>query len=149
MLTVGTAFVASEMFKAVAPGDQNLFESKDFAVLKAVGALALGVASAAVGAGRLRGKATEKFPKFLDSITAVPRGAVLSRLQELTNASRDGDPTPLTVMETFARDPNAFTPDQRRALGRALNSEKAGAFRKEVNRLIKNKSFREELERLQ
>lgn len=147
--TVATAFVASEMFKAATPGGQNLFESKDFAIQKATAALALGAASAAMGAGRLRGKATERLPKFLDAVTAVPRGAVLSRLQELTNESQRGNAQPLTVMETFARNPGEFNENERRSLGRALHSDKPGAWIKEVERQMKRESFREKVEALQ
>ncbi|MGB0855348.1 MAG: hypothetical protein ACPGSI_18770, partial [Pikeienuella sp.] len=39
---VATAWVASEMFKAAAPGDQDFFGSKDFAINKAMWAMGLG-----------------------------------------------------------------------------------------------------------
>lgn len=135
---VATAWVASEMFKAAAPGAQDFFESKDFSIQKAVAGLGLGVAAAMAGAGRLRGPNAEKFPVMFDAITAVPRGAILSRLQELSNNAQNGNTVPFDVMSRLGRQPGYFSENQRRALTRAMNSDKPNAFTQEVERLMKN-----------
>lgn len=141
---VATAWVASEMFKAVAPGDQNFFESKDFAIHKAVAAFGLGTAAALSGAGRLRGPTAERFPKMLDAITAAPRGAILGRINELRTAAEAGNDLPLRAMERYATNQQSFNSNVQNALGRALNSNKEGAFTKEVQRLMReSKAFRE------
>jgi len=146
---VGTAWLASEMFKAAAPGEQGFFESKDFAVQKANAALALGLTAALAGAGRLRGSYAERYPVFFDAITATPRGALLSRLQELTKAERAGNDLPLRVMSRFARNPTFFNENQQRSLGRALNSERENAFNREVERLMRESSdFRKKVDEL-
>ena len=146
--TIGIAWAASEMFKAAAPGDQDFFESKDFAIQKAVTFFGLGMLGAVAGAGRLRGEAAERFPALLDAVTAVPRAALVSRLQELTNARDRGDNVPLAVMQRFARQPSFFNENQQNALGRAMKSEKKGAFVTEVNRLMKNPRFRKRVDSL-
>jgi hypothetical protein len=141
---VATAYVASEMFKAATPGEQNFFESKDFAIQKAVAAFTLGTGAAVAGAGRLRGPMAERFPILFDSFTAAPRGAILGRLNELTKASQQGNDLPLKVMEKFASNPSAFNQNIQNSLGRAMNSEKAGVFSKEVDRLMReSEAFRE------
>lgn len=145
---IGTAWAASEIFKAAAPGEQDFFESKDFAVQKVVAAYGLGLTAALSGAGRLRGPQAERFPALFDAITAAPRGAVLSRLQELTNNAQEGNEVPLQVMTRFSRQPNYFSENQRNVLGRALNSEKPGAFTREVERLMKTTDFRRRVEGL-
>lgn len=145
---VATAFVASEMFKAAAPGEQNFFESKDFAIQKAVAALGLGLVASLAGAGRLRGQTAERFPALFDAVTAVPRSAILSRVAELTKASEEGNELPLNVMQRYAHQPDFFNKTQQDALGRALQSPDEGAFTKEVERLMKTDNFRKRVQKL-
>lgn len=138
---VGVAFVVSEMMKAVGPGDQDFFESKDFAIQKTVAALTLGLASGMMGLGRLRGPTAERFPALMDSITAAPRSVLTSRIAEISKASEEGNEAPMQVLQRFSVNASAFSTDQQNALMRALMSEKEGAFAKEVNRLMGNADF--------
>lgn len=140
-------YLASEMFKAVAPGEQNFFESKDFAIQKAVAALTIGTAAGLAGLGSIRNKWAEKLPATFDAITSVPRGALLARLQELTKNRKLENDLPLEVMEAIYRDPEIFNANVRNSLSRAFMSKKEGAFTKEVERLSKeSKAFREWLD---
>lgn len=140
-------YLASEMFKAVAPGEQNFFESKDFAIQKAVAALTVGTAAGLAGLGSIRNKWAEKLPATFDAITSVPRGALLARLQELTKNRKLDKNLPLEVMEAIYRDPEIFNANVRNSLSRAFMSEKEGTFTKEVERLSKeSRAFREWLE---
>lgn len=143
---VGIAFVASEMMKAVGPGDQDFFESKDFAIQKTVAALALGLVSGLAGAGRLRGPTAERLPALMDSITSIPRSVITSRMAELTKEGEAGNNAPMMVMQRFATNPSAFTEDQQNALMRAMNNPRQGVFTKEVNRLMGNEDFVRRLE---
>lgn len=138
---VGIAWVASEMMKAAGPGDQDFFASKDFAIQKMVAVMGAGAVAAMAGAGRFRGPIAERFPVFMDAITAIPRGALVSRMAEMTKAAEEGDDSPLQVMQRFASNPAVFSDDQQNALMRALRSEKKGAFTAEVRRLMDNADF--------
>lgn len=145
---IGTGIVVHEMWKAAAPGPQNFFESKDFAINMAVAGFAAGAVGALSGAGRLRGPTADKFPELFDAVTAAPRGAVRSRLEELTKNAEEGNNTPQKVLERFVQNPGAFSHDQQNALGRALNSEREGAFTREVERLMRSsESFRDAVRR--
>lgn len=143
---VATATVIAQMFKAIAPGERNIFESFDFAIDKSIGMLALGAAGMLTGAGRLRGKQAEQFPALLDLITAVPRGIVQSRLRELTVEAEQGNDAPLSVLEKLSTSPQDFPPSVLRRLERSLKSDKPGAFVDQVNKLMRNNSFREKLQ---
>lgn len=144
---VGLAWVASEMMKAAGPGSQDFFESKDFAIQKLVAVMGAGAVSAMAGAGRFRGPTAERFPAFMDSLTAVPRGAVVSLLSDLTKAQESGDPSVMQVMERFATSPSTFNENQQNALMRAMRSGKEGAFTREVQRLMDNEDFVRRLDR--
>ena len=147
LTTFGTAWLASESLKAVGPGDQDLFASKDFAVQKLVGGILWGSTSALLGGGRLRGEAAERLPEFFDAITAVPRGAVHSLIQQVILANDEGNKFPQLVLDTVVRNPNAFNRDQLNSLMRAANSERPGAFNKEVQRLLDDsEDFRNRLD---
>ena len=138
---VATAWLISEMTKAVGPGDQDFFASKDFAIQKLTAVMGLGAAAALSGAGRFRGPLAERFPAFMDAITTVPRTVLVSRMAEMTKAAEEGNEAPMKVMQRFVANPNAFSTDQQNALNRAMNSAKEFEFTKEVNRLMGNDDF--------
>lgn len=138
---VATAWLASEMFKAAAPGDQNFFESKDFSIQKAVGALSLGAIAGLAGLGRLRGPTAERAPVFMDAITTIPRGTVLSILEQLRDSQASGNSVPLQVLNKISTEPDIFSENEAKRLERALNSEKKGEFIKEVERMLQNPEF--------
>lgn len=143
---VAGATVLTQMYKAVGPGERNIFESFDFAIDKSIAAIALGAAGAMAGSGRLRGPGAEQFPALFDAMTAIPRGAVQNRLREMNREVEAGNESPLRVLEILSSEPQRFNRDQLKALERSLYSEKSGAFVKEVERLKRNSpSFRESL----
>lgn len=143
--TVATAAVLFQMAKETVPGGKDfILESGETSIRKAMAAMALGAAGALTGAGRLRGPAAEQLPILMDAITAIPRGVMQNRLRELAD-SPDGS-APMRTLEKLSTNPQAFAPNQINALDRALRSEKAGAFTKEVNRLMaESESFRNRL----
>lgn len=148
--SLGVGTLAFSLFQLYGPETTQVIESTEDAVRKAGAGLALGALSGLAGAGRVRGSVMENYPRFADALTSAPRGAVLSTIEDLNNAQNEGETAPLGVMEKFVTDPAFFNENQQKALGRALTSEKTGAFRQEVDRLMKNnKKFREKIEALQ
>ena len=145
--TVATAAVVLQMAKEATPGGSDfILESTEQSIKKVLAAFALGAAGAITGAGRLSGPAAEKFPKLIDSITAVPRGVLQNRLREL--AGSDQESASMQALEILSSDPQAFGSNQLKALQRALNSDREGAFTREVNRLQKESArFRGVLDR--
>lgn len=147
---IGTAFVATQLFEAAKIGEQNLgdiIEGFEFAMDKTTYALGSGMIAALLGSGRVRNIHTEHLPALMDAITAVPRGSVLSLIEQMTNTSADEQQEVLGVLKQFQTDPRVFTENQRNALGRAINSEKKDALIKEIRRLKRdNKSFAQLLE---
>ena len=147
---VATTFVAHEMWKALAPGDQNFFESKDFAVQAATAGVALGVLGGLAGGGRFRGGFPAKSPQLADLITSVPRTAVNALWRELRGASNTGNQLPEQVMERMNRDPDFFNKNQTNSLGRAAMNGREGAFTKEIDRLMREStSFFERVQLMQ
>ncbi|NIR50008.1 hypothetical protein GWO43_16035 [candidate division KSB1 bacterium] len=132
----GTAFIASRMFDAVGPDEQNIFESADFATEKTLAAFILGLSAATIGLGRVRGPQAEKFPVFFDALTAVPRNSVFSLVAQMSQARQEGDVLPQRVLDKLVSNPDFFNRNQVNSLGRAIMSDKKDAFIKEVNRLM-------------
>ena len=146
---VGGAFILYSLFDWAAPGDQDFFEAKDFAIQKVGAAYLLGGAAALAGAGRLRGRIAANYPRLADAITAIPRNVANSRWAEMTReVETEGYSLSREVMERMTF-PGYFNDNQMNALGRAQMSEKEGAFRAEINRLIESSpDFRKKVEAL-
>lgn len=144
---VATAFVAAEMLKAAGPGDQGFFESKDFAIQKAVLAFSVSALAAMSGLGRIRGPAAERMPEMMDAITSVPRGFLLSRIQAVTNESKKGNDVPQKVLNAMSN-ADKFNDNQQNALFRAWQKD-GQAFIDEVGRLTRDsEDFRQRIDDL-
>ena len=146
---VAAAWLVAESFRAIGPGEQDFFASKDFAVQKLVAGFSFGLLAAAAGAGRLRGPKADKFPNMMDAFTAVPRGAITSRLEEFTRNAMENNQVPMQVSDIFKQSPSVFNENQRNALSRAMLSPRKNAWTNEVNRLLKNKEFSDLIDSIQ
>lgn len=139
---IALAAVTQQMFKETTPGGKDfILESTEGAITGGAAAIALGLISGVAGSGRLRGPLANRLPQLADAITTVPRVAVQNRLRELTSAEESGNSVPLRTLELMTQDPARFNENQLTALTRALSSDKAGAFTREVERLNKTKEF--------
>lgn len=141
--TVGALTLGHEIYRAVAPGRQDLFESKDEAVRAMVGAYATGVIAALAGAGR--GKDVRS---FADAFSTISRGAIASFItsrQEADRRAEVGQEHYATVLDTVAQDPNFFGREARWRIEQAANSDKPNALLDTIDELMKSRRFRERL----
>lgn len=147
--TLASAFAIHELWKTFAPGDQNFFESKDFAFQTTGAALFVGVLGGLVGSGRL-GASSAKNPFFADLATALPRAGAENIFRQLRDNSKEGNLVPEQVLERLGSDPEFFNANQINSLTRAMNSKREGAFTKEIDRLMRDSpSFQERIALLQ
>lgn len=136
------ATAAIQMAKTLTPGGNNfILPSVEEAFEKVTFALAAGALAGAAGAGRLRGRRFEDFPKFMDGLTTIPRASLISLVNDTT---KDTDGRMEATMKTLAEDPEFFTPNERQQLNRALKSDKISLL-DTINRMSKRKSFRNKL----
>lgn len=127
-----------QLTKETIPGGKDfILESGEKAFREVRNILALGLIAGLTGGGRLSNTALSKnLPKITDAITSLPRGAVISLINDLT---RDDDAR--KVVETFSRNPNAFGPKATRKLKRAIMNEKV-SLSDTVSQLMRDQRFR-------
>jgi len=135
--TFGSLWLGHEMFKAVAPGPQDLFDSKDAAVQEMVGAYGLGLAASLVGAGR----GTDS-QRVVNAISRASRTGVASVVGQLQEAAKRGEPQYELVVGTMINDPDHFGPEYARRLQRAADSGKEDELTKEIDRLMRSTRFK-------
>jgi hypothetical protein len=137
----GTASLYQLIKDAVPGGDDSILDSLEFGYEKVLLAVALGLASGAVGAGRLRGKDTvlqRNGPKMMDAISTLHRGTFIGLLA----AAKDGTPEQQAQIEqtldVLTTRPAAFSEDIR---GKLFNSMQDGTFVETIYSLSDNKDF--------
>jgi hypothetical protein len=130
-----TMILGSEIFKAVAPGPQNIAESKDEAVRAFVGAWGLAAASGLAGSGRPTGP-------ILRSLSLASRGAIASVVTQLQEAAAEGKDEYGRVLDQIAKDPDYFGRETRQRLERATQSEKPRALLNEIDALMNSTRFK-------
>jgi hypothetical protein len=130
-----TLILGSEMYKAVAPGPQNIAESKDEAVRTFVGAYGLASLAGLAGSGRPAGS-------FLRSLSTASRGGVASVVTQLQEAAAEGKSEYGRVLEQLASNPDYFGRETRQRLERASQSDKPRALLNEVDALMKSTRFK-------
>jgi len=143
---VAASYLTHELWRTFAPGDQDFFESKDWAVRTAAVGLSLGVLGGATGSGRL-GPFSVKHERFADALTAVPRAGVDNLFRQLRDSRNSGNPLPEMVLGRMVGGPGFFNEDQYRALSRAQISTRKDAFLTEISRLMRDSAdFRSRIE---
>lgn len=138
-----------QIMKEATPGGRDrILESVESGFQKVTWTLAASVAAGAVGGGRLRGtEFAQRFPKLADSISTIPRAAVISMAQEWTKASPEEQSQMEMVASRLASDPGYFGPNVARRLDRAA---KNGTLFDEVDRLQKTSAqFRKQMEAIE
>jgi len=104
-----------QAIKEVAPGGPNSpMESLKAGYSKTALAVGAGLLSGLAGMGRLPAAA---FPKIADAISAVPRSAVISVINDMTSDTRVE-----RVVQKVAADPEYFGPSAARRLDRAFRN---------------------------
>jgi hypothetical protein len=139
-----TLYLGHEMFKALAPGPQDLFTSKDSAVNEMVAAFVAGTTAAALGAGRGVGEGSVR--ALTDAMSTSSRGAIASVVTQLQEAKNNGDETPARVLGLMTANPDHFGADVRERIERAASSEKPQALLNEIDSLMGSTGFKEALE---
>ena len=143
LATFGSLWMGHEMFKAVAPGSQNAFDSKDAAIQEMVVAYGLGVTASLVGAGR----GTDA-QKVVNAISRASRTGIASVVNQLQAAAEREDPVYERVISSVINEPDHFGPEVGQRLQRAADSGKENEIIKEIDRLMRTTRFRQQYEAL-
>ncbi len=135
-----------QMVTGVAPGDQNfVLDSMDSGFDKVMFGIAAGLTAGAAGYGRV-GKdfPVRLYPELADALSAMPRGAVLGLITEMQT-----DPDVNAVVRQLGKgDPDFFTSEEIRVLGKAQISKDPNSMRDAIEYLSGKRGFREKLESL-
>jgi hypothetical protein len=100
--------------------------------------------SGAAGLGRISNKLpANAIPRVVDAISALPRGATISVLNEMLK-----DPAAATVVQKLASDPNFFGSAAARRIEHAMTDEKI-SISGVIEDLMGNRQFREAWESIQ
>jgi hypothetical protein len=137
--TFATLFLGHEMFKAIAPGPQDFFESKDAAVNEMVTAYGLGLAARLAGAGRDPGR-------IIGAMEHASRSGLASVVTQLQEAQANNQPQYARVLDLLSQDQERFGTDVRVRLERAARSEEPRALLNEIDALMQSTRFRKALE---
>lgn len=141
--TVGLV-IGHEMFKAIMPGPQDLFNSKDAAIDEMVTAYALGTVAAMAGSTRGVGPGT--IQRFSDTLSSASRATIASVVTQLQEAAANNQPQYARVLELLAQDQERFGRDAQVLLAQAAASDKPRALLNQIDELMKSARFRKALE---
>lgn len=136
----GALWLGHQMWKAIAPGPQQAFESSDAAIKELVGAYGLGTVAALAGGSRGIGSGTIR--RVTDALSTASRGTIASVIAQLQEAESEGQDQYAQVLERMSIDPNHFGSEARIRLERAARSEKPRALLDEIDALMKGNRFR-------
>lgn len=116
---------AIQLFKSGTPGGENfLMQSLESGYDKVLLSLIVGATAGAAGAGRLRGTLlAEELPRFADALSAIPRGMLLSKMNEYLASDDANKGTIERVVNQIAADPGYFSPEATAKLERAMTRE--------------------------
>lgn len=131
-----TLFLAHQMWKAVLPGSQNVFESQDKAVQELVGAYSLGVLAEVAGAGRPTGP-------IASALSSASRKGIASVITQLQEADKQGQTLYDRVLTRMTQDPEYFGREARDRLESAARSDKPRALLDEIDKLMGSSWFKE------
>lgn len=137
-------YLGHEMWKSVAPGPQDLFDSKDTAVNELVAAYGLGAAAALVGS--TRGAGTGNVLRVTDALSSASRATVASVVTQLQEAAANNQPQYARVLELLGQDQERFGTDARVRLERAARSDAPRALLNEIDALMTSTRFRKAFE---
>jgi hypothetical protein len=117
-----------QMTKQVTPGGENSpIESIKTGYDKVILGLSLGVLSGAAGLGRLRnnnGVLSENMPRLADAMTSLPRGAMISLLEDMQNAPPPQQRVTEETLQQLMENPSSFSEEQLKKLNSAFDTGK-------------------------
>lgn len=142
--TFAALYLGHEMWKSVAPGPQDFFDSKDQAVNELVAAYGLGTAAAI--AGSTRGIGAGKVRAITDALSSASRATIASIVTQLQEAAANKQPQYARVLELMSQDQERFGTDARVLLERAARSDKPRALLDQIDALMRSTRFRRALE---
>ena len=133
-----------QLVKTATPGGENsVIESIKSGFEKVGLGLALGTISGIAGTGRgANSFPVRALPELADAITAIPRGAALSVLNEAMK-----DKNVEKVVNKLRSDPNYFGPNATNQINRALFSEKV-SLSETIDGLMRSAGFSQKMEEL-
>lgn len=138
-----------QLTKSATPGGNDfILPSIEAGFDKVKWALAMGAMAGLAGAGRIRGKTAEDLPLLMDGLTAVPRGAVISLIEDWRAEQAEGQNRIEPVINKLASDPEYFQPAHRRRLERAIKSGQK-PISSTIDDLMEIRSFRRRFEALE
>jgi len=121
-VSAGTTAGIMQMFKSATPGGKDyILESIESGYDKVTALLILGALSGIAGAGRMPKGFRTDIPGVADAITSIPRGTMISILNEIKH--NPDDEIISTVMQKINEEPDYFGPAAGRRIRRALRSE--------------------------
>jgi hypothetical protein len=145
-VAVGSVATLLRFGQEFSPGENSVWTAVDQSFNKMKYGLIAGLGGAFVGAGRIGtsqgatsfGRSLQRnAPAITDSITAIPRGMVVSMTNEIL---KDGNEEKVTALETMAQNPERFDEAIQKRIERAI---KKGNLPQEMDKLMKNERFRE------
>lgn len=133
-----------QLVKTATPGGENsVIESVKSGFEKVTLGLALGAISGLAGTGRVANRfPVRALPELADAITAIPRGAAISVLNEALK-----DKNVEKVVDKLRSDPNYFGTSATNQINRALFSEKV-SLSETIHGLMSNDVFSRKMEEL-
>jgi len=143
-LAVGSTL---QLLKSATPGGENsVIESIQTGYSKVTWSLLLGAMAGMAGAGRLRGgEWAERFPKMTDALSAVPRSAVISVMQDWRDSGEEARGQMEVVISQLTKDPEYFGRTAATELQRAMDG---GRLSETVSTLMENQEFRKRYDAL-
>lgn len=133
-------YLGHEMFKAIAPGPQDLFESKDTAVDEMVAAYGLGTLAALAGSTRNGGAANMQ--RIADAMSTASRATIASVVTQLQEAAAAKQPQYARVIELLSQDQERFGTEARVLIERASRSDKPRALLDQIDQLMRSARFK-------
>ncbi|MEX2122378.1 MAG: hypothetical protein WD795_00665 [Woeseia sp.] len=119
-----------QLTKSAIPGGRDrILESTEKAFDDLKLAITFGIAARTVGAGRVSGRAADRFEKSADAISTLHRGIAISTIQDATN---DDTGTVEKVLQHLSINPDTFTQEQLDRFSSGLDNRKFGATVKDM-----------------
>jgi len=133
-----------QLGKTITPGGNNyILPSIETGFSKVAIGFGLGAISGITGTGRISGQFAEDLPVFADTVTSILRGTTISSINKIAQNSLEGDGTYEAVINKLQSDPDYFG---EAATNRLARSAMNGKFLKEIDSLMKNRTFRSKFE---
>ena len=144
LATVGLIAMARQL-QEFGPGANSVYDAADEIFDHAAFGLTAGMAGGLLGMGRIKPEnASAAVNIVAEGLTALPRGAALSLINDAVEGMRIGDNSLERVSAAMIKNPTAFSPEQRQRFESAVKSEDTSPLA-EARAMIEDQDFRERL----